>query len=57
MTLPVKGGKVSSLFLGDGVGDGYFVSGFMELWDKEYENFLLNGGQAKSFSGTVQGDE
>jgi len=49
MTLPVKGGKVSSLFLGDGVGDGYFVSGFMELWDKEYENFLLNGGQAKSF--------
>ncbi len=34
-TPPIKGGKVPSPFVGEGVGDEYFVSSIMVLLDKD----------------------
>ncbi len=45
-----KGGKVPAPLVGEGVGNGYFRVKYYDDFGQRYENSLLNGGQAKSFS-------
>lgn len=57
MTLPIKGGKVSSPFVGAGVGDEYLVSSIMVLLDKDMKIPFSMEGKQSPFPGNVQGDE
>ena len=57
MTLPIKGGKVPSPFVGEGVGDECFVSSIMVLLDKDMKIPFYMEGKRSPFPGNVQGDE
>jgi hypothetical protein len=47
---PIEGGKAPSPLVGEGVGDEYFRVKYYGAFGQRYENSLLNGGQAKTFS-------